>query len=208
MCDEIGISLQAITNWKKQNSLPIADTAIKIANYFKVDPNWLVFGSIELPDDINSWPSAVFKRVYNLLMEETGVPDSDYHYVSSEQMEQLWKPVEKIISYQELCNWENDRIMPTYKQILELAKHFSKSFAYIADGTTEVPESLEPCKVPLNEYNDFQRFKEYKPFMYKYHCISKDGMDIVNKLVDYIFDREIKNKTETSEIDEKNKHNS
>ncbi len=50
-CDFLGISRQTFCNWKKQKSLPSAETLLKIANYFKVDPNWLVFGSTKIPDN-------------------------------------------------------------------------------------------------------------------------------------------------------------
>ena len=190
LCDSIGITLQAITNWKKQNSLPTAETVIKIADYFKVDPKWLITGTIDLPENSSSQPASIFDRVYKLLLEETKTPNPDYKPVAEEKMAALYKPVENIVSPYDLLNWQNNRIMPSYNQLLKLAEHFGKSIFYIADGTSDVPEYLNPVKVPEDEYKDFKRFKAHKKFMYKFHNLSKDGIKVVDNLVDYIFNKE------------------
>lgn len=192
LCDSVGITLQAISNWKKQNSLPNTETVIKIADFFKVDPKWLVTGQIDLPKNEKSEPSKIFDRVYHLLLEETDIPDPDYHKITGQQAEALWKPVENIVSYYDLLNWQFDRIMPTYRQIFDLAEHFGKPITFIAEGIDEVPDYLNPWTVPENEYKDFKRFEAHKDFMYKFHNLSKDGMKVVDSLVDYLFNKEHK----------------
>ena len=189
-CDELGFSRSSFVNWKNQSSIPNGDTVIKIADYFKVDPKWLLTGTIDLPEDNESKPSAIFERVYHLLLETTNTPDPDYHPVSDTQMKKMWKSVEKIISCYDLFNWQCNRIMPSYKQILELAEHFEKPFTYIANGIPEVPEYLNPCKVPESDYKDFKRFTTHKEFMYLFHNLSEDSMKIVEELVRYLFKKE------------------
>lgn len=44
LCDSVGITEQAVCNWKKQNSVPSAETLVKISDYFVVDPHWLLYG--------------------------------------------------------------------------------------------------------------------------------------------------------------------
>lgn len=189
-CDELGFSRSSFINWKKQSSIPNGETVIKIADYFKVDPKWLITGTIDLPENSSSQPASIFDRVYKLLLEETKTPNPDYKPVAEEKMAALYKPVENIVSCYDLFNWQNNRIMPTYNQLLKLAEHFGKSIFYIADGTSDVPEYLNPVKVPEDEYKDFKRFKAHKNFMYKFHNLSKDGIKVVDNLVDYIFNKE------------------
>lgn len=189
-CDELGFSRSSFINWKKQSSIPNGETVIKIADYFKVDPKWLITGTIDLPENSSSQPASIFDRVYKLLLEETKTPNLDYKPVAEEKMAALYKPVENIVSPYDLFNWQNNRIMPSYNQLLKLAEHFGKSIFYIADGTSDVPEYLNPVKVPEDEYKDFKRFKAHKNFMYKFHNLSKDGIKVVDNLVDYIFNKE------------------
>ena len=189
-CDELGFSRSSFINWKKQSSIPNGETVIKIADYFKVDPKWLVTGTIDLPENSSSQPASIFDRVYKLLLEETKTPNPDYKPVAEGKMAALYKPVEKIVSPYDLFNWQNNRIMPSYNQLLNLAEHFGKSIFYIAEGISDVPEYLNPVKVPEDEYKDFKRFKAHKKFMYKFHNLSKDGIKVVENLVDYIFNKE------------------
>ncbi len=189
-CDELGFSRSSFINWKKQSSIPNGETVIKIADYFKVDPKWLITGTIDLPENSSSQPASIFDRVYKLLLEETKTPNLDYKPVAEEKMAALFKPVENIVSPYDLFNWQNNRIMPSYNQLLKLAEHFGKSIFYIADGTSDVPEYLNPVKVPEDEYKDFKRFRAHKKFMYKFHNLSKDGIKVVDNLVDYIFNKE------------------
>ena len=186
-CDALEFSRSSFVNWKKQSSIPNAETVIKIADYFNVDPKWLVTGSINMPEEMNSWPSEVFERVYNLLLQESNIPNPDYHQISVEQSLLIWKPVEPIVSCYDLINWQFNRIMPSYKQIFGLAEHFERPFTYIANGISEVPEYLNPCKVPADEYEDFKRFKEYKKFMYYYHNLYDPDQKMIYKEVKRLF---------------------
>ncbi len=49
LCEQIQISSPAISSLKRTDGIPAADTALKIACYFGVDPIWLVFGE-NVPD--------------------------------------------------------------------------------------------------------------------------------------------------------------
>lgn len=45
MCNGIGISAQAFTNWKSRESIPSADVALKIAQYLNTTVEYLLTGS-------------------------------------------------------------------------------------------------------------------------------------------------------------------
>lgn len=44
LCDELGITHSAISDWKRRNTIPAADVCLKIADYLDVSVEWLVTG--------------------------------------------------------------------------------------------------------------------------------------------------------------------
>lgn len=44
LAEEIGQSVQAFTDWKRRDSIPAADIALKIADYLEVSLEWLISG--------------------------------------------------------------------------------------------------------------------------------------------------------------------
>ena len=40
----VGITSKSVWNWNRQNSIPLADTAIKMADYLSVSVKWLITG--------------------------------------------------------------------------------------------------------------------------------------------------------------------
>lgn len=44
LANAVGITTSAISTWKKRNSVPLADTAIKIADYLNVSAKYLLTG--------------------------------------------------------------------------------------------------------------------------------------------------------------------
>lgn len=51
MCEDIGIDTSIITAWNKRNTIPAADTTLKIADYLGVSARWLVTGEEEKTQD-------------------------------------------------------------------------------------------------------------------------------------------------------------
>lgn len=43
-CEKVGILPPQISMWKKRNSIPPADTLLRIAKYLNADPGWLLTG--------------------------------------------------------------------------------------------------------------------------------------------------------------------
>lgn len=187
-CDYIGFPRATFVNWKHQNSLPNVATIIKVADYFKVDIKWLIFGKIELPKKLESRPSYIFDRVYRLLLEETKIPDPDYNNVSDEQMALLWKPIENIVTCYDLINWQFNRIMPTYKQLKDIALHFNKTLEYIAEGIdNEIPSYIETYKVPKQEYINYQNYKKYHTLFWSYDAMYEPDKKYVSQLIARLF---------------------
>lgn len=45
LCDDLGITHSALTDWKKRGTIPSGDVCIKIAEYLGVSVEWLVRGT-------------------------------------------------------------------------------------------------------------------------------------------------------------------
>ena len=187
-CDTLGFSRSSFINWKKQNSLPNADTVIKIANFFNVDPKWLITGNIDLPENIQAWPQSIFERVYHMLLEETGIPNPDYHDISLEQQEKIWLPVVHIVSRFDLFNWQFNRIIPSYTQIEGLAEHFHKPLSYIAAGRDDsIPDYIETYKVPKVDYDNYKKYEKYKSLFWSYDAMYKPDKKYIEQLIKRLF---------------------
>lgn len=44
LCDDLGITHSALTDWKKRGTIPAGDVCLKIAQYLDVAPEWLLGG--------------------------------------------------------------------------------------------------------------------------------------------------------------------
>lgn len=44
LCEDVGLTHSALTDWSKRNTIPAADVAFKIADYLNVSCRWLVTG--------------------------------------------------------------------------------------------------------------------------------------------------------------------
>lgn len=188
-CDMLKISRSSFVNWKSKASIPNGDIVSKIAEFFAVDPNWLIYGYIKnLPSNYDSTPAAVFERIYNLLLEETKIPNPDYHEVSEEDQVKIWKPVSNIISWFELHNWQFNRILPTYRQLRDLANHFNKPISYIADGINEsIPDYIETYKVPKMEYDNYKKYEAHKTLIWSYDALYAPDKKYIAQLIKRLF---------------------
>lgn len=187
-CDEVGISRSSFVNWTKQTSLPSADVIIKIANYCKIDPSWLLGNPIvDSSDDYESTPERVFSRVFNLLLKETGIPDPDYHEVTDEQYEILYDPVAGIVSKYDLFNWEHNRIQPNIKQIEALARHFNCTFEFIAHGIKEDLPLGDEKVVSKENYDFAKKYSKYKYMLMSYDNLYEPDRKMISELIARLF---------------------
>lgn len=44
MCDDLGITHSAVTDWKRRGTIPAGDVCVRIARYLDVDVEWLITG--------------------------------------------------------------------------------------------------------------------------------------------------------------------
>lgn len=51
LTDACGFSVQALTDWKRRDSIPAADIALKIADYLQVSVEWLIDGRAKENED-------------------------------------------------------------------------------------------------------------------------------------------------------------
>ena len=188
LCKKTGITPQSITNWKAQNSIPNAETIIKIADFFNVDPKWLIFGYIDLPEKMAEWPQSIFERVYHLLLEETKIPNPDFHDVSLREQDKIFRPIKSIISSNELTNWQYNRIMPSYRQLRDIAEHFHKPLSYIADGIdNSIPDYIESVKVPKADYDNYKNYEKYKTLFWSFDAMYEPDKNYISQLIRRLF---------------------
>lgn len=187
-CNAVELSRNTFINWKKQNCLPTTVTFIKIANYFNVSPEWLITGEITLPKSYDSQPNAIFNRIYQLMLQETKIPDLDYHQVSEEQREVLWNSISDIVSPYQLSNWQFNRSIPSYEVLQKLAKHFHREIEYIAEGKdNRIPAYIEKVEVPKEEYKHFEIYKEYKEMVWSYDQLYEPDKKYISQLIARMF---------------------
>ncbi len=187
-CDKLKFSRSSFVNWKNKASIPNGEVVAKIANFFAVDINWLISGEIKLPSNFDSTPSAIFERVYNLLLDETKIPNPDYHKVSLEERAKILEPISRIVSKYELINWRFNRIMPSYSQLRDLANHFNKPIEYIADGINDaIPEYVKTYKVPKADYDYYKKYESYNSLIWAYDVLYDPDKKYIAQLIQRLF---------------------
>ena len=123
-----------------------------------------------------------------MLLDETGIPNPDYHDVSLEQQEKIWEPVANIVSCFDLYNWQFNRIIPSYFQIEGLAKHFHKPLSYIAEGIdNSIPVYIETYKVSKDEYDHYKNYEQYKTLFWSYDAMYEPDKKYISNLIRRLF---------------------
>lgn len=193
LCEQIQISSPAISSLKRTDGVPSADTALKIANYFKVDPTWLVFGEIDFPKSYDSRPSEIYNRISKLLRKELGLDDSYDAFQNETTLVNFHGPILDYVSIADIMNWHADRSFPKTEELMQIAKHFNKTFDYIFKGYHSSKTSAKDDSndntfvVPKDEYNDYCRFKNYKYFVYSYDALYEPDKEYVRNLTNRLF---------------------
>ena len=184
LCDEVGISLQAITNWKKQNSLPSVDSAIKIANYLEVSVDWLITGKLTFSGDYDSRPSCIYNRISNLLECEHHRP------ADTMSLEQLHKPISHIVSHTLLLNWRDDRIVPEPQKLIDIAKYFRQSYVFLVTGETGSMYTMKEVngeEIDKSEYDLFRQYKKNKEIIWSYDAMYEPDKKYIAQLIKRLF---------------------
>jgi transcriptional regulator with XRE-family HTH domain len=187
LCKVADISIQSINNWKKQNSVPAADTAIKIANYLEVSVEWLINGELNLSGDFDSQPSQVYYRIYNLLLEKTGLSEPDNAPSKPEVMfSVLHKPLSNIISNTTLNNWRQNRACPDGNVLLKIAEYFNQSFAFLATGKT-VSSEINGDPITKEDYQDYCIYKKHKELIWSFELLYDADKRNISRLIARLF---------------------
>lgn len=184
LCGNIGISLQAISNWKKQDSLPAVDSAIQIANYLEVSVEWLINGTINFTGDYDSRPSSIYNRIYNLL-------ECEHHRKAyTMTVEEFHKPISNIVSNTLLINWRDDRILPDAQKLIEIAKYFKQSYVFLVTGEAGSMYTMKEVNgepIDSKEYDLFRQYKKYKEIIWSYDALYKPDKKYVAQLIKRLF---------------------
>lgn len=184
LCDNTGISLQAISNWKKQDSLPAVDSAIQIANYLEVSVEWLITGKINFTGDYDSRPSSIYSRIYNLL-------ECDHHRPAyTMTVEELHKPISNIVSNTLLINWRDDRILPDAQKLIEIAKYFKQSYVFLVTGeagTMNTQKEVNGKPSDKEEKELFEQYKKHKEIIWSFDALYKPDQKYIAQLIQRLF---------------------
>lgn len=210
LCDKIKISSAALSSLRKSNGVPAADTAIAISEFFRVDPIWLINGQLNFSDSYDSRPSEVYDRIQKLLREEQNIEDDYDQFYNITTISNFHAPLSDFVSVLDIVNWHYDRAFPKADDLLKIAKHFNKSYNYIAFGY-DTPEkssgnAKDVCTVPKAEYDDYCRFKDYKYFMYSYDCLYEPDQKYISTMVQRLFRLRRRIENTDWDFDYNNKH--
>ena len=184
LCNKTGISLQAISNWKKQESLPAVDSAIQIANYLEVSVEWLINGTINFTGDYDSRPSSIYNRIYNLL------EDKHHRGAYTMTVEEFHKPISHIVSNNLLINWRDDRILPDAQKLIEIAKYFRQSYVFLVTGETGSMYTMKEVNgesIDSKEYELFKQYKKHEEIIWSYDALYKPDKKYIAQLIARLF---------------------
>lgn len=191
LCESINISSAAISSLRKSKGMPAADTALKIAGFFNVSPDWLVFGEIKFPKAFESRPSQIYDRIYKLLLEETKLPNPDFSEAQETTFEALHAPILALITKHELINWRDNRNYPSSDSLKAIAKHFNKSYDYIANGiySREVEDftNANSLLISQDEYEEYCKYKQYKSLIWSYNAMYEPDKKYIANLIKRLF---------------------
>ena len=190
LCDQTHITQQSISNWKKLNGLPSADTAIEIAKYLKVDTGWLINGTISLEISDNSKPEAIYNRIYKKLRSETELPYPDYHAHDDSDYKKIHSPLNDIVDHITLTNWRENRSIPDSYSLAKISERLHKSLNYISTGSDEPVYKLSTesgKKIEETDYEDFCAFKKVQTLFWNYERLYTPDKKLVKDLIVRLF---------------------
>lgn len=190
LCDATHITQQSISNWKKLNGLPSADTAIEIAKYLKVDTGWLINGTISLEISDNSKPEAIYNRIYAILRKETELPYPGYHAHNDSDYKKIHSPLNDIVDHITLTNWRENRSIPDPNTLAKISERLRKSLNYISTGNDEPVYKLSTKtgqEIDKKDYDDFCAFKKVQKLFWKYEGLFVPDKEIARELINRLF---------------------
>lgn len=165
LCEYLGISAQAFTNWKQQSSLPSVETALKISNYLHVSLEWLINGYITWDGWSDSRPSMVYSRIATLLRN---LPENKTEY-SDENPEKLHEPLKGIVDNLTLINWREERAIPDPYVLYRIALFFKVTFVFISTGISYSQDQDPKGSIIINgeeiskqEVSELYELKDFK----------------------------------------------
>ena len=186
LCEHLGISAQAFTNWKQQLSLPSVETALKISNYLNVSLEWLINGYITWDGWSDSRPSMVYSRIAALLRT---LPENEREY-SDENPEKLHAPLKNIVDNLTLINWREDRAIPNPYDLYRIALFFNVTFVFISTGVTYSQEQdrndsivINGEKISFNELSELYELKDYKTIVKSIKNLPEDEKNTIVGLI-------------------------
>lgn len=168
LCDAVGITPTAITHWTTRNSMPSADTAIKIANYLDVSVEWLICGEQTNSNEASA-PQNIASRIENALLFLTGIP-------SYSEGDNWFRPIQPIISIHTFYNWQTGRNYPDIAILQKIADALSVRFQFLLTGKND------------SEYDSFTftLANKYEFIIKGFHCLTDENQKVIDKLIAHL----------------------
>ncbi len=113
LSNKLGVSIGTIKSWKVSQSVPILNTAIKLANLFECSLDYL-FGKIDIEKYDNYVNPPPFHIQLRRLIEEKNI--SQYNLITN-----------KICSPANLTRWLKYQTSPNMSNVIKLADYFNLS---------------------------------------------------------------------------------
>ena len=179
LCENTGISQQAISNWKSLNRMPTVDAAIAISLFLKVDLEWLLTGQITWAGNSETQPCQIYSRLFNLLKEKTKANEP----ISQNELHEY---IKDIVDESTLTNWSENRSIPDPEILYRLADRLGTSLPYllanITGSMTEHP-GINGEKISLEEYSDFCNFKKNIHFTHLFAALKDSDKKLITDLI-------------------------
>lgn len=186
LCEYVGVSAQAFTNWKQQSSLPSVETAIKISNFLQVNLEWLINGYITPQWKSDSGPTQVYCRIANILRtlpENKNLPSD----CSSSELNKCLEGVVDNINTK-LLNWEAGRSLPDPYDVYMIAKKIGQPYRFIATGIVGVDDGVEiNGKIISNEdYTKLYQYTRWEKTLSKLENLPKESQETIFNLIEQL----------------------
>lgn len=147
LADYLGITYQAIGNWKKKKGLPVVDTAMKIAGFLQVELSWLVYGELYFDNRYPATPKDIANRIIIELKKVPNHPEDIPHLIT---------PISAWVNVYEFINWMENRKIPDYDILFSISKDLGLSYQYLVTGVhEEEKDPTEHLKKLANRHSNF-----------------------------------------------------
>lgn len=147
LAESLGINNAVISMWIKRDSIPSADTALKVADFLGVPLSYLITGEKEPESGSTGENSALFERIESEI-EKRGMNRSELSRISG-------------IGESTIRNWKKTE--PKARMLHEVAKALNLSMEYLLTGKEAGDGKKSGRNLSPGDRADIERFADVYP---------------------------------------------